>query len=122
MQDAADAVVVYITASSRDEARALARALVEERLAACVNLLPVESVYRWQGAVEEAAEVLLVVKTRRARLDALAARVRALHSYDVPEIIALPLVAGSPPYLQWIADETEAEDPSPGPSPARGGE
>ena len=109
MQEASDAVVVYITAPSRDEAARIARALVEERLAACVNLTPIESVYRWQGAVEEAAELLLVVKTRRAALDALAARVRALHSYTVPEIIALPLVAGWPPYLQWIAAETAAE-------------
>ena len=109
MQEAGDAVVVYITASSREEAAAIARALVEERLAACVNWTPIESVYRWQGAVEEAAEILLVAKTRRAVLDALAARVRALHSYTVPEIIALPLVSGWPPYLQWIAAETAAE-------------
>ena len=111
MQEATDAVVVYITAPSREEARALARALVEERLAACVNQVPIESVYRWQGQVEEAAEVLLVMKTRRATLDALAARVRALHSYSVPEIIALPLVAGSPPYLQWVAEETAPAAP-----------
>jgi len=106
MQEAADAVVVYVTASSADEAATLGRALVAERLAACVNRVPVESVYQWQGQVEEAAEVLLVIKTRRSLLDALAARVRALHSYTVPEIIALPIVAGWPPYLQWIADET----------------
>ncbi len=107
MQPASDAVVVYITAPSREEAGRLARALVEARLAACVNLLPVESVYRWQGALEEAAETLLVVKTRRPRLDALAARVRELHSYTVPEMIALPVVAGWPPYLQWIDTETD---------------
>ena len=101
-----DAVVVYVTAPSTEEARSLARALVDERLAACVNLLPVQSIYRWQGQVEDAAETLLVIKTRQARLDALAARVRALHSYTVPEIIALPVVGGSPPDLQWIADET----------------
>jgi periplasmic divalent cation tolerance protein len=106
MQEASDAIVVYVTAGSADEAATLARALVAERLAACVNRLPVESVYQWQGQVEEAAEVLLIVKTRRSLLDALAARVQALHSYDVPEIIALPIVAGSPPYLQWIAAET----------------
>lgn len=106
MQQDSDAVVVYITAASPEEAATLARALVSERLAACVNRLPVESIYRWQGAVEEAGEVLLIVKTRRAALDALAARVRALHSYTVPEIIALPVIAGWPPYLTWIADET----------------
>ena len=106
MQETVDAVVVYVTAPSAEEARTLARALVDERLAACVNLLPVESIYRWQGQVEEAAETLLVIKTWRNRLDALASRVRALHSYAVPEIIALPLIGGWPPYLQWIADET----------------
>ncbi|HLH23257.1 MAG TPA: divalent-cation tolerance protein CutA [Chloroflexota bacterium] len=106
MREEHDAVVVYITAGSPEEAAALARALVAERLAACVNRLPVESVYRWQGQIEEASEVLLIVKTRRARLDALAARVQALHSYTVPEMIALPVVAGWPPYLQWLADES----------------
>jgi periplasmic divalent cation tolerance protein len=108
MQETGDTVVVYVTAPSADEARTLAHALVDERLAACVNLLPVESVYRWEGQVEEAAETLLVIKSRRARLDALAARVRALHPYAVPEIIALPVVSGWPPYLQWIVDETKS--------------
>jgi periplasmic divalent cation tolerance protein len=112
MQDAADAVVVYITAGSPDEAATLARALVAERLAACVNRVPVESVYQWQGQVEEAAEVLLIIKTRRGLLDALAARVRVLHSYTVPEIVALPIIAGWPPYLQWIAEETQPGIPS----------
>ncbi len=106
MEATADAVVVYVTAPSLDEARVLARALVEERLAACVSLLPVQSVYRWQGQVEEAGETLLLIKTGRGRLDALAARVCALHSYAVPEIIALPIVAGWPPYLRWIDEET----------------
>jgi periplasmic divalent cation tolerance protein len=106
MQETVDAVVVYVTAPGTEEARTLARALVDERLAACVNLLPVESIYRWKGQVETAAETLLVIKTRRDRLDGLARRVRALHPYAVPEIIALPLVGGWPPYLQWIADET----------------
>ena len=106
MREEHDAVVVYITAGSPEEAATLARALVAERLAACVNRVPVESVYRWQGQIEEAPEVLLIVKTRRARLDALAARVQALHSYTVPEMIVLPVVAGWPPYLQWIDEET----------------
>ncbi len=106
MRDAAEAVVVYVTASSSEEAARLARALVEARLAACVNRVPVESVYRWEGAVEEAAEVLLIAKTTRARLAALADRVRALHSYTVPEIIVLPIVAGAPTYLDWLAAET----------------
>jgi periplasmic divalent cation tolerance protein len=105
MQESAETVVVFITAPP-DEAPALARTLVAERLAACVNRLPVASVYRWQGEVEEAEEVLLIVKARRDTLDALADRVRALHSYTVPEIIALSIVAGSPPYLQWIVAES----------------
>lgn len=106
MRDEHEAVVVYITAGSAEEAAALTRALVAERLAACVNRVAVESVYRWQGQIEEAPEVLLIVKTRRGRLDALAARVQALHSYAVPEMIVLPVVAGWPPYLQWLADES----------------
>jgi periplasmic divalent cation tolerance protein len=106
MRQEHEAVVVYITAGSPEEAARLARALVEERLAACVNRVPVESVYRWQGRVEEAAEVLLIVKTRRDRLDALAAHVRALHSYAVPEMVVLPIVAGWTPYLEWLADES----------------
>jgi periplasmic divalent cation tolerance protein len=106
MREEHDAVVVYITAGSADEAATLARALVAERLAACVNRVAIDSVYRWQGEVEEAPEILLIVKTRRARLDALAARVQALHSYTVPEMIVLPVVDGWPPYLQWLADET----------------
>jgi periplasmic divalent cation tolerance protein len=108
MQPADDAVVVYVTVPPDTTGRALARALVEERLAACVNLLPVESIYQWQGQVEEGAELLLVIKTRRALLDPLSARVRALHPYSVPEVIALPIEAGWPPYLQWIAAETQA--------------
>jgi periplasmic divalent cation tolerance protein len=106
MREAHDAIVVYITAGSAEEAATLARTLVAERLAACVNRVPVESVYRWQGQIEEAPEVLLIVKTRRASLDALAARVQALHSYTVPEMIALPIVAGWPPYLDWLAAES----------------
>jgi periplasmic divalent cation tolerance protein len=107
MQPAEEAVVVYITVPTPQEAGRLARTLVEERLAACVNRLPVQSTYRWQGQIEEADEVLLIVKTVRTRLDALAARVRALHSYTVPEIISLPLVAGWPPYLAWVHAETQ---------------
>ncbi|MBX5491930.1 MAG: divalent-cation tolerance protein CutA [Chloroflexi bacterium] len=109
MQPSDTTVVVYITAPSTAEAERLARALVDERLAACVNRLPVQSIYRWQGQVEEAEEVLLIVKTVRARLDLLASRVRALHSYSVPEIIALPIVAGWPAYLGWVESETRSD-------------
>ncbi|MCC6763389.1 MAG: divalent-cation tolerance protein CutA [Deltaproteobacteria bacterium] len=103
------AVVILSTAGSRDEAERIAAALVEERLAACVNLVdPITSIYRWQGKVARAAEVLMVIKTRRARAARLTARLRALHGYDVPEAIVLPIASGSAPYLRWLAAETSA--------------
>ena len=102
----AGARVVLVTAPPR-RAPALARALVRRRLAACVNLVPgVRSVYRWKGRVEEARETLLVAKTSAARVPALLAAIAELHPYEVPEGIALPVVAGLAPYLRWIADET----------------
>lgn len=97
-------LIVLMTAPSRDSARTLARALVEERLAACCNIIDhVESVYRWEGRVEEAGEVLLVIKSTAERFEALKERALALHPYDLPELIALPIVAGAPAYLDWIA-------------------
>jgi periplasmic divalent cation tolerance protein len=101
-----DYLVALITAESQEQARRIGRALVERKLAACVNRVPVVSIFAWQGQVEEQGEVLLIVKTRAAVFDALIAAVRELHSYDVPEIIALPIVRGSADYLQWISDET----------------
>jgi len=96
-------LVVLITAGSQAEADRLAAALVGERLAACANIVPgITSVYRWEGEVKRDQEWLLVVKTELRALDDLERRVRALHSYDVPEIIALPLVGGSEPYLEWL--------------------
>jgi periplasmic divalent cation tolerance protein len=98
--------VVLVTAPDRDAAGRIARALVEERLAACVNAVPgVRSTYRWQGAVQEDDEVLLVIKTRADRVAALADRVRALHPYDLPEVLALPAAGGSADYLGWVARE-----------------
>jgi len=99
-----DKLVVLVTCSSEEEASRIARALVAGRLAACVNILesPVRSVYRWKGNVETAMEHLLVIKTRRARLADLEAAVKRLHSYDTPEIIALPIAAGSRRYLAWL--------------------
>lgn len=98
------ACVVLITGPDRARAETLARALVEEKLAACVSLVPqVRSIYRWQGAIEEADEVLCLVKTTRERFEALRARVIALHPYEVPEVIALDVAAGHPPYLDWLA-------------------
>ena len=98
-----DALVVLVTAPTPDRAAEIARALVEERLAACGNVLSgLRSVYRWEGRVQEDAEALLVLKTTRARFEALRARVLALHPYEVPEVIALPIVAGHDAYLDWI--------------------
>ncbi|SNT04985.1 divalent cation tolerance protein [Noviherbaspirillum humi] len=88
-------------------AQALARHIVEQRLAACVNILPgVRSLYRWQGAVEEAAEVTLLIKTPATGYDALETAIRQQHPYDVPEVVAIPVSAGLPAYLAWVADET----------------
>jgi periplasmic divalent cation tolerance protein len=101
-----DKIVVLVTCGSRKEARRIARALVEKRLAACVNEIgaPVRSVYRWKGKVETAEEFLLVIKTTKRRFAGLRDAVRELHSYDVPEIIALPVMKGSREYLDWIAE------------------
>lgn len=105
MSDSADAIVVLITAPNREEAIRLADMLVGAHLAACVQLLPeMESVYRWEGQIERQPEILLLVKTTRARFDELEREVRALHSYDTPEIVALPIVAGAEPYLRWLRE------------------
>jgi uncharacterized protein involved in tolerance to divalent cations/8-oxo-dGTP pyrophosphatase MutT (NUDIX family) len=102
-------IVVYVTAGSPAEGDRLARALVEERLAACVNrIAPVQSVYRWEGKLEESEEQLLIIKTRRELFAAVEKRVRELHSYSVPEIVALPIVDGSQGYLRWLGDQTTA--------------
>jgi periplasmic divalent cation tolerance protein len=99
--------VVLVTAPDAETGSRLARALVEERLAACVNLVPgVRSIYRWEGRIQEDAEVLLIVKTRADRCDALGARVRALHPYALPEVLALAAAGGSAEYLAWVAAES----------------
>lgn len=101
--------VVLVTAPDLKTARALARAALEERLVACVNVVPkLESHYWWQGKIERSAEVLLVMKTRRTRLAALEKLVLARHPYDTPEFVVLPLEAGSVRYLDWIAANTSA--------------
>ena len=100
-------VVVLVTAGDAEEAAHIGRTLVDERLAACVNVVgPIRSIYRWQGAVEDAAEHLLLVKGRAIDVAAIETRVRALHSYGLPEVVALPVVAGSAPYLAWLGDAT----------------
>ena len=104
------ALLVLTNLADMASAQALARALVERRLAACVNVLPaVQSIYRWNGAVEEAAEVTLLIKTTAARYAELEQAIRALHPYELPEVIAVTVSAGSPAYLGWIAQETRKE-------------
>jgi len=99
-------IVVLVTASSSEEAARLAQALVDERLAACVNVVPgLRSIYRWQERVETADEVLLIVKTARHLLPAATHLVQSLHSSTVPEVIALPIVGGAAPYLDWLAGQ-----------------
>jgi len=98
-----DCVVVLVTAPDADTAARIARTLVEEKLAACGNVLPgVRSIYRWQGNVEEAQETLLVLKTAQARFKEIVDRVRALHPYEVPEVVAVPIEAGFDGYLDWV--------------------
>lgn len=107
----ATAVTVYAVFASADEADRIGHAMVTEALAACVNILaPARSIYRWQGAIEQAGEVPALFKTRADLADALIARIAALHSYDVPAITAWPIAAAHPPYLDWIAAETRAKD------------
>jgi len=101
-------LIVFITAPNEEEASKISHTLVEERLAACVNIIrSVRSIYRWQGRVEDESEVLMVVKTKRTLFDRLQKRVKELHSYEVPEIIGLPVVEGSKDYLAWLGQETE---------------
>lgn len=100
--------MLYITASSRDEAKKIGRGLVEDRLAACANVIDgMESIYWWQGKLTEDRETVLIVKTRADLVPAAIAKVRALHSYTVPCIVALPLLDGNPDYLDWLAAETK---------------
>lgn len=99
--------MVYVTVAEKD-AEALARALVETRLSACVNVVPqVRSFYRWEGAVQADQEALLIMKTRSSAFDALRDRVVALHPYDLPEVIACEVVHGHEPYLEWVRAEVE---------------
>lgn len=108
MSEAREAIVVLVTAPPV-LAPKLARALLEARVAACVATTPVRSVYRWKGEVHEDEEVQLVIKTTRDRFAALEATVRAHHTYEVPEILALPVVDGGAPYLAWLREQTEPE-------------
>lgn len=101
------ALLCLSTCPDADTAARIARVLVEERLAACVNRVPgVASTYRWQGAVHDDAEVLLLIKSTRSRFEALRARLLELHPYEVPELVAVEITAGSPAYLEWLGEQT----------------
>ena len=98
---------LYMTAETRDEAQAIGRALVEERLVACTNILgPMDSIYWWDGAVKSETEVAFIVKTRATLVDQVVGRVTEMHSYDCPCIVALPIEGGNPDYLAWIEAQT----------------
>jgi len=97
--------VVLVTTASQQEAEVIATSLVQSQLAACVSLVPIHSIYTWQGELHREQEWQLLIKTDLAQFETLAVKIRELHSYEVPEIIALPIVAGSQPYLQWISDQ-----------------
>jgi periplasmic divalent cation tolerance protein len=107
-QEATDYGIVLVTASSQAEGEAIASALVELKLAACVTLLPVRSIYTWQGKVNSEEEWQLLIKTNLSQFSALEAKIKELHSYQVPEIIALPIVAGSQSYLDWIGENVRS--------------
>jgi periplasmic divalent cation tolerance protein len=100
-------IVVFITASDEKEAAKIAKALVEAKLAGCVNIVKdIRSIYSWQGKIEDEKEVLMIAKTRKLLFDSLMKRVKELHSYTVPEIIALPIIQGSEDYLKWLKEVT----------------
>ncbi|MDQ6699724.1 MAG: divalent-cation tolerance protein CutA [Acidobacteriota bacterium] len=105
-----DKIVVFSTCGSSEEAERLARSLVDKRLAGCVNIVaPVRSFYRWKGVVEDASEWLLIIKTSRGRFDALRAALEQVHTYELPETLAIPVVDGSPTYLNWLKGELDEE-------------
>jgi periplasmic divalent cation tolerance protein len=102
-----EARFVYMTTESAEEARRIGRELVESRLAACVNILEgMSSLYWWEGEVQEGSEVVLIAKTRQGRLRDLIDKVKSLHSYSCPCVVALPILAGNPDFLAWIGEET----------------
>jgi periplasmic divalent cation tolerance protein len=110
---AGNTLIIFVMAGKKKEAEAIARTLVSEQLAACANIVgPVHSIYRWRGAVEEAREHWIMIKTRKTLYPSVERRVRELHDYDVPEILAVTPFAGSAAYLEWIADSTTAANPS----------
>ena len=107
MSTSSDYGVMLTTTPTREEAQTIARLLIEEKLAACVQLLPIESFYFWQGKTQNEAEVLLLIKTRTALFENAIARIKEVHSYTVPEIVAVPFAAGFAGYLSWIGEVTD---------------
>src|SRR5579862_7323854 len=101
-----DKIVVFSACSSAEEAHSIARKLIEARLAACVNVIPgIRSFYRWKGAIEQAEEFMLVIKSSRLQFETLRIELEKAHTYEVPEVVALPVVAGAPNYLNWLDNE-----------------
>ena len=99
--------IVYTTVGSEEEAVLIARTVVEGKLAACANIIPsIRSIYRWQGKVEDESESLIFIKTRSDSVEALIARIKGLHTYDVPDIIAIPIEKGYQPYLDWVVENS----------------
>ena len=103
-----DYIVIYITTGSVNEAKKIGRVLIEEKLAAWSNIIsPIRSIYRWQGKICDDKEALMVLKTRKKHFEQIVKRVETLHSYDVPEIIAIPIIEGSSKYMSWLNEETK---------------
>jgi len=103
-------VVILVTVGTREEADVIADVLLEQNKAACVNIIPaVDSHFRWEGKLETGQEALLIIKTQASLVDEVTSLVKTIHSYDVPEVIALPIIGGNPEYLAWIDTETDAE-------------
>jgi periplasmic divalent cation tolerance protein len=98
---------VYITVGDETEAGKIGRILVQEKLAACINYFPIHSIYRWKGNIEEAGEVAIIAKTRRELVDRVIARIKQIHSYEVPCVVSWIIENGNPDYLDWIKDSTE---------------
>ena len=98
---------IYVTAGDEDEAKKIGKILVEEKLAACVNIHPIRSIYRWEGNIEEEDEAAMFVKTKAGLADEVIKRVKELHSYEVPCIVSLPIAKGYPDYLKWIEESTK---------------
>ena len=102
-----DYSIIYVTTPNRKESKKIARSLVEEKLAACANILPIESVYRWKGKIVEEKEDAMLIKTRARLVDEVIERIKTLHSYEVPEIISLRIEKGHARFLNWIDESTE---------------